>query len=66
MANEELTRLSLTEVAAKIRRQEVSPVEVLEATLARIGEMDGTLNSYITVIADEARKEAEAAEREIR
>ena len=44
---------------------EVSPVEATEAYLERIGRIDGRLNSYITVCADEAREAAALAEREI-
>lgn len=57
--------LSLAEVATLMRRREVSPVEVTEACLARIEALDPTLNSYITVMADQARADARAAEQAI-
>ena len=62
MIASELTELTLTEVSARIAAREVSPVEVLEATLARIDAVDPTLNAYIDVHAETARGAAEAAE----
>ncbi len=61
----ELTRLTLAEVSARIAARDVSPVEVLEATLARIEAVDPVLNAYIDVHPDTARGAAEAAERAI-
>ena len=48
-----------------IESREVSPVEATEAYLARISEIDGKLNSYITVTADDALAAARQAEQEI-
>ena len=55
----------LLEVADRVRRREMSPVEVTACVLERISALDGTLNAFITVLADEARQEAQEAEREI-
>jgi aspartyl-tRNA(Asn)/glutamyl-tRNA(Gln) amidotransferase subunit A len=52
-------------VARAIETREVSPVEVTEACLEGIGEVDGRLNAFITVMADEARRDARAAAEEI-
>jgi len=52
------------EQARMIREREVSPVELVDAYLARIDELNPSLNAYITVAADQARtaaKDAEAA-----
>src|SRR5215469_14943901 len=65
MNGDEICALSLADVATRIARQELSPVEVTEATLARIDRADERLNAYITVMADEARETARAAEAEI-
>ena len=57
---------SIDEVATSLRTGAVSPVEILEHTLARIERLDPTLQSYSTVMAATARAEAEAAGEEIR
>jgi aspartyl-tRNA(Asn)/glutamyl-tRNA(Gln) amidotransferase subunit A len=54
--------LDLAEAAAKIRARELSPVEVTQASLDRISEVDGKLNSFITVVAESALEQARAAE----
>ncbi len=53
------------ELAKLVRSREVSPVEIAEAFLARIEELNPRLNAFITVTADEARHSAREAEREI-
>ena len=65
MERNELPFLSATELAELIRTAEVSPVEATDAYLARIEQVDPSLNSYITVTADQARAEARQAEAEI-
>lgn len=63
MASDELCWMSATGLAAAIRRKKVSPVEVVEAILARIERLNPALNAYCTVTADAARRRARAAER---
>ena len=48
MAGGELHYMSAWELSGLIRSREVSPVEVVEACLARIEETEPTLNSFIT------------------
>ncbi|MGF7209675.1 amidase [Skermanella aerolata] len=55
----------LTVVSERIRRREVSPVEVTGAMLDRIGELDSRYHSYATVLADRAMDRAKTAEAEI-
>ena len=43
------------ELGARMRRRELSPVEVVEAYLGRIEEIDSKVRAYITVCGDEAR-----------
>jgi amidase len=57
--------LELTELAARIRTRELSPVTVTRALLDRIAAHDGALGSYALVMADAAMAQAEAAEAEI-
>jgi aspartyl-tRNA(Asn)/glutamyl-tRNA(Gln) amidotransferase subunit A len=49
-------------VAARVARREVSPVEVLDAVLARIQRLDPALRAFVTVAADAARAAARDAE----
>src|SRR5258708_16684890 len=55
----------LTDVAAALARRELLPMDLLEAQLAAIERLNPILNAYITVMADAARADAAAAEREI-
>ena len=55
--------LTIAEAARLIQRKELSPVELVESRLDRISRLDGSLNSFICVMAEEAR--AAAAEAEI-
>jgi Asp-tRNA(Asn)/Glu-tRNA(Gln) amidotransferase A subunit family amidase len=60
----ELCYMPALELGEAIRAKKVSPVEVVEAVLARIERLNPTLNAYCTVTAAAARaaaKEAEAA-----
>lgn len=65
MDKTQLPFLSATELASLIKSRQVSPVEAAEAYLERIPQVDGKLNSYITVTADRAMADARLAEREI-
>ena len=58
----QLLNLSLTEAADKVRSREVSPVELVQAALARIRATDDVLRSYITVFEEQALQVAKAAE----
>jgi len=53
------------ELARMIRAKEVSPVEVVDAVLARIERINPPLNAYVTVAAEQARDAAKTAEREV-
>ncbi len=46
-------------------RREVSPVEVVSAVLGRVEEVDPKVNAFVTVLADEAMREARRAESEL-
>ena len=52
--------------AAAIRRGELSPAELVEDCLARIGELDGEINAFTIVLAEPARAAAREVERLIR
>src|SRR5260370_3928436 len=61
-AQDDLCWLSALELAAQIRAKKISPVEVVDAVLARIERVNPTLNAFCTLTADEARDAAQAAE----
>lgn len=60
-----LCYLSAGEVSRLIRKREVSPVEVVKAHLARVEALEPALNSFITLLPEQAMEEARAAEHEI-
>ena len=62
----ELAFLSIEEAARLLRHGEISPVDLVDAALARIDRWGSRLNVFITVLAEQARKQAKHAEREIR
>src|SRR6476619_1218497 len=62
-AQTELCFTPATELRERYRRRELSPVEVAEATLARIERLNPTLNAYVTVTNERALADARAAER---
>jgi len=62
----ELAFLSIEQAARLVRRREISPVELVEASLARIERWNPRLHAFLTVIAEQARSHAKRAEREIR
>ena len=51
-----------SELRRMIGAKELSPVDLVEATLRRIEAVDGALGGYITVMADAAKAEAKEAE----
>jgi aspartyl-tRNA(Asn)/glutamyl-tRNA(Gln) amidotransferase subunit A len=64
-APSDLTYLSVAEAAAYIQNKELSPVELTQAVLNRIEQLNPTLQAYVTVIADQALEAARKAEKEI-
>ncbi len=56
-----LNQLTLTQMAARTRSGEISPVELVEAHLAQIERLNPKLNAFVSVFADEARAAAKAA-----
>ena len=65
-AESELAFLSIGQAARLLRRKETSPVELVDVALARIQRWSPHLNVFLTVLADEARRQARRAERELR
>ena len=57
--------LSIAQLGELIKSKEISSLEATEAYLERISQIDGVLNSYITVTYDEARQSAKQADKSI-
>jgi amidase len=58
----ELTFLSAVSMADQIRWKKLSPVELVEAHLTRIAELNPKLNAFVHVDAEGARRQARIAE----
>jgi aspartyl-tRNA(Asn)/glutamyl-tRNA(Gln) amidotransferase subunit A len=65
MDDGDLGYLSVHDLAGRIRRRELSPVEVVEAHLRRIEALNPRLSAFLTLTADRALEEARRAEAEI-
>ncbi len=65
MPSDDLCFLSATRAAALIRQRLLSPVELVDALLARIARAQPLLNCFVTVQEDQARRDAIQAERAV-
>src|ERR1041385_1301364 len=61
-----MNELSIAEASELLRRKEISPVELAMSCLARIEQLNPTINAFITVMHDTALDRARIAEDEIR
>jgi aspartyl-tRNA(Asn)/glutamyl-tRNA(Gln) amidotransferase subunit A len=60
-----LTKLTLIEASELVRSKKISPVELTQACLSRIEQLNPKLNAFITVTADSALVQARDAEADI-
>jgi Asp-tRNA(Asn)/Glu-tRNA(Gln) amidotransferase A subunit family amidase len=61
----ELIWTPAVELAALIRRRELSPVELVDTVLSRLDAVNPAINAFVTVTADQARKQARVAEEQV-
>jgi aspartyl-tRNA(Asn)/glutamyl-tRNA(Gln) amidotransferase subunit A len=66
MPQSDPTLLSVSELSAAIQARRLSPVDLVEAYLARIAEREPKLQAFVEVYAEDARLAAEAADKAIR
>ncbi|SHH51793.1 Asp-tRNAAsn/Glu-tRNAGln amidotransferase A subunit [Chryseolinea serpens] len=66
MEKEKYGYMSIMEASEKIKRGMVSPVALVNECVTRIAQLNPTLNAFITVLSDEALKQAAVAEAEIK
>jgi aspartyl-tRNA(Asn)/glutamyl-tRNA(Gln) amidotransferase subunit A len=62
MSNVDLLRMTISEMAPKIKNREVSPVELTEAALSEADRLQPTLNSFIQILHEHAMDQAREAE----
>lgn len=62
MTDRDLTWAPATELVRRIRRRELSPVELLDGVLARIEAHDAKVHAFLTLDAERARDAARRAE----
>jgi amidase len=62
----ELNFLSAVAMVEQIRRQKLSPVELIESHLTRIEDLNPKLNAFVQVDAERARRQARVAEEAVR
>jgi aspartyl-tRNA(Asn)/glutamyl-tRNA(Gln) amidotransferase subunit A len=58
----DLTRLPASDLRRQIAAKEISPVELTDAVLARAERLQPVLNCFVTLVPDQARAAARAAE----
>lgn len=58
----DLTSLTIAEASRRLASRTITPLQLTDAYLRRIGQNNKALNAYITVTADLARREARALE----
>lgn len=65
MVTQDVLKSSLTHLSSRIRKKEISPVEVVDELVKRIGVINPSINAFITVLVEEATHAAKQAEAEI-
>src|SRR3984893_17535150 len=56
--NHELIRLTATEAVGRLKRREISPLDLIDAAAARIAEVEPAVNALPTLCLDRAREHA--------
>ena len=56
---------TVMDMAAAVRRRAVAPSALVDEALARIGDRDGALNSFVAVDGERARAQAVALEQRL-
>ena len=54
----DLIRLTATEAVARLKRREISPLELIDAAEKRIGSVEPAVNALPTLCLDRARNHA--------
>ena len=62
MPSDDLLKLTISQLAPRVQSGEVSPVELTEAALAQAHRLQPALNSFITILDDQAMSQAHEME----
>ena len=62
---DELAYMTAVDMAGRIRRRELSPVEIVDAVIERIEERNPSINAFVFMGFDDARERAEKAEQAV-
>ncbi len=62
MADTALHTMTIAELAPKIKNKEISPVELTEAVFKQVDRLQPMLNTFITILYDQARQQAKVQE----
>src|SRR5215472_1545980 len=62
ISNSDLAFQSATHLSARLRRGEVSAVEIVDACTQRFEQVNSTVNAIVTPLFEQARKDAEVAD----
>ncbi len=62
MPNVDFLRMTISELAPRVRNKDISPVELTEAALAEADRLQPKLNSFITLLHDQAMAQARESE----
>jgi aspartyl-tRNA(Asn)/glutamyl-tRNA(Gln) amidotransferase subunit A len=62
---EQLQDLTISKLSSKIKRKELSPLDVTKLFLERIERLNPAINAFVTLTPEQALSDAKAAEKEI-
>lgn len=65
MTERDLDELTIAESASRLKKRELSPVEITDLSLRRIRRLNPVLNAYVTVTEEQAVAASKRAEQEI-
>ncbi len=65
MSVDEFAYMSAAEIAERVRRRTLSPVEIVDVSIARIERRNPSLNAFVFKGFEDARREAAAAEQAV-
>lgn len=65
MSDQDFVSATISDLSPLIQERKLSPVEITRWHLERISKLNGSLNAFLTVLADDAISQARTAENEI-